>query len=690
VADRFVVRHEQRAGFVLDRPVEFISARTTLSSAPWPVACAARAIAQGVREANERLQTASWPCVSHLVLVELYLERATDAWRGLQLLGGPGGARFDIAPTVTAGTGPLRRQIDNGYRGADYDLITATTPEDANAKDGATTPNGALQAIGTAVAAGTARANGTNSTISYRLDTRRARTEVRAQVTQGPLLRELVARASTDTNEDPQIGRTLFQLLVPPELEAFLSGTSHMMLELDRGTAPIPWELLDTGEDKAASGDPRPWAVRCQLLRKLRLKDFRERVQDATADDAVLVIGEPKVDLKKYGKLPGALAEAKAVVKQLTGPGGIAASRVVRLVDQDDATAIINALLQRRYRIVHIAGHGEPGGAGGVVMSGGTFLGWREIENMRTVPELVFVNCCHLAARDAGDALRPFDRSEFAANVAESLIGIGVREGLLSLSDSICTHLPEYAGTAQCAITVKDAITFATALDWQEEYEDQSYQVSSVIAMLFGGGHRDQLSHIIDRKLVGEPGKVWSYSTGDAELASAVAKRALAKKHGNDAFWKLLFDPIGMPRTAFEEDVKGTPLGGSMVFATTRDFAKFGFLFLNDGCWNGQRIVPEGWVTASTTPSDAFVNSAPDSETTPSGYAWWLNRPVPSRNKPAPWPDVPGDTYAALGHWGQRIIVVPSEDVVIVRVGDDREGSIDVNKLTKFALEVTR
>jgi CubicO group peptidase (beta-lactamase class C family) len=277
-----------------------------------------------------------------------------------------------------------------------------------------------------------------------------------------------------------------------------------------------------------------------------------------------------------------------------------------------------------------------------------------------------------------------------AKSVSSALIGIGVREGLLSLSDSICTHLPEYAGTAQCAITVKDAITFATALDWQEEYEDQSYQVSSVIAMLFGGGHRDQLSHIIDRKLVGEPGKVWSYSTGDAELASAVAKRALAKKHGNDAFWKLLFDPIGMPRTAFEEDVKGTPLGGSMVFATTRDFAKFGFLFLNDGCWNGQRIVPEGWVTASTTPSDAFVNSAPDSETTPSGYAWWLNRPVPSRNKPAPWPDVPGDTYAALGHWGQRIIVVPSEDVVIVRVGDDREGSIDVNKLTKFALEVTR
>lgn len=277
-----------------------------------------------------------------------------------------------------------------------------------------------------------------------------------------------------------------------------------------------------------------------------------------------------------------------------------------------------------------------------------------------------------------------------AKSVSSALVGIGVRDGLISLSDSICVHLPEYSGTPQCAITVKDAITFGTALDWQEEYEDQSYQVSSVIAMLFGSGHRDQLSHIINHKLVGEPGKVWSYSTGDAELASAIAKRALARKYGNDAFWKVLFDPIGMPRTAFEEDVKGTPLGGSMVYATTRDFAKFGFLFLNDGCWNGTRIVPEGWVKASTTPSDVFVNSAPEGEKTPSGYAWWLNRALPSRNLPLPWPDVPDDTFAALGHWGQRIIVVPSEDVVIARVGDDRKGSIDVNTLTRFALEVTR
>jgi tetratricopeptide (TPR) repeat protein len=150
------------------------------------------------------------------------------------------------------------------------------------------------------------------------------------------------------------------------------------------------------------------------------------------------VIGEPACDPAVYPPLPGARAEAEAVAAAFSGTGGVGAARVRAVPAGADATAVINALFERRYRIVHVAGHGEPverdaQGAlkrtGGVVLSDRTFLGPSEIRAMRTVPELVFVNCCHLAGRDAGGTLaqRRFDRAAFAAGVADSLIEIGVR-----------------------------------------------------------------------------------------------------------------------------------------------------------------------------------------------------------------------------------------------------------------------
>jgi CHAT domain-containing protein len=375
---------------------------------------AARAIALGVRQANQRLsviEDAAWPVIEHLTLVELYLERASDAWNGLQVLAAAAPGLYDITPTIPSGVGPLRRQIDSGYRGADYDFIVATS----NAED----------------------------VISFALDTKRARTEVRAQSTQGKLLRELVKRASTETNQDTGLGRTLFQLLVPTEVEPFLAGTSRMLLELDDKTASIPWEVLDTRGENRPQHDDRPWAIRTRLLRKLRQEHFRQQVQDAQPDDAVLVVGEPKVNPKLYAALPGARSEALAVRDLLVGHGGLGSERVIALVQDNDASQIINALFERRYRIVHIAGHGEPVkrsakaevlAAGGVVLSDDTYLGPNEIRSMRTVPELVFVNCCHLAARDSDQTLRGgkssdknFNKAEFAWGVADSLIEIGVR-----------------------------------------------------------------------------------------------------------------------------------------------------------------------------------------------------------------------------------------------------------------------
>lgn len=293
------------------------------------------------------------------------------------------------------------------------------------------------------------------------------------------------------------------------------------------------------------------------------------------------------------------------------------------------------------------------------------------------------------------DETKPHLSWSVAKSFSSALTGIAVKQGALKLDDSICKYLPEYTGKV-CDIRVKDPITFGTGLAWQEGYENEPYQTSSVISMLYGVGHRDQLKHILTHRIAAAPGTQWMYSTGDAQLASAVAKRALTAKFGKDAFWTVLFDKLGMSSAVFEEDALGTPQGGSMVYATARDYAKFGWLFLNDGCWNDERILPEGWVTSSTTPSDVFVASAGDGETEPSGYSWWLNRPIPAAAhigrvaKPKPWADSPDDAYSAIGHWGQYIVVVPSEDLVIVRTGDDRNAELDINQLVKLSMEVVK
>ena len=270
-------------------------------------------------------------------------------------------------------------------------------------------------------------------------------------------MRQLLAGALSDRNADTQIGHTLFKLLVPLEMEPFLGGTTDVQLEVDGGTAGIPWEMLES--DTPGGSDQHPWAIRTKLLRKLRTADFRANVVDASAEANALVIGEPACD-PPYPRLPGARDEAEAVAQRLSASAALGAARVKALISPEDpgqvgadAQTVIGALLGRDWRIVHVAGHGAPpekvgpvpkkpgdppqqdGDPRGVVLSDGTFLGPREIRSMRVVPELVFVNCCHLAARntaqlltrDGSDGNVPPDRPRFAAGVAEELIKIGVR-----------------------------------------------------------------------------------------------------------------------------------------------------------------------------------------------------------------------------------------------------------------------
>jgi hypothetical protein len=367
------------------------------------VSNAALSLVQAITDANAKLKEAEWPQVSALEIVEMYLDRATDAWRVLTMHAKANPDRLEVKDFLIEGNGNLRRPLDSSYRGASYDFISALEPE--GSKD-------------------------SQPVIAYSLDTKRARTEVRAQRTQGPLLRDLVAKASNSSKGDPLIGRTLFNLLVPVEIEPYLAESSDMVMELDDKTSTLPWELLDTEPDAkayATSGPPPPWAIRCKVIRKLQVKQYRAQIADASVEDNVLIIGEPLVD-EKYGRLPGAQREADAIYKVACATG-IRKEQVTLLAERNDARTIINQLFARNYRLVHIAGHGTGGTGelnGGVVLSGAktTFLGPHEIMAMRVTPELVFVNCCYLAQRENEHG---YDRVSFAASVAQALINIGVR-----------------------------------------------------------------------------------------------------------------------------------------------------------------------------------------------------------------------------------------------------------------------
>lgn len=276
-------------------------------------------------------------------------------------------------------------------------------------------------------------------------------------------------------------------------------------------------------------------------------------------------------------------------------------------------------------------------------------------------------------------------------SVTNALTGIAQGLGALALDDSICRHVKSAGGDA-CRVTVKNLLEFASGFDWKEVYEDESNQASSVLAMLYGVGRRDMAAFVASHALRNEPGTTYRYSTGDATLLAGVVDAALRPAHGDNFAFDLLFDPIGLTSATFERDGKGVFVGGSYFYATARDLAKFGFLFLNDGCWDGQRILPEGWVFDSTQVSAPYLNRREEADNEyVEGRQWWLNRPSPDAPHVLPWPDVPGDAYAARGHWGQSAAVIPSLDLVVVRYADDREsGAFDFNHFLKLAIAVGR
>jgi len=305
-------------------------------------------------------------------------------------------------------------------------------------------------------------------------------------------------------------------------------------------------------------------------------------------------------------------------------------------------------------------------------------------EGIRTDALLIIRDGQILYERYAGPTTEqtPHLTWSISKSLLATVLGVAYGEGRFKLDDPALEFYP--ALDKHPAITLGHLLNWASGLDWQEDYEYAPLK-SSVVAMLYTRGHRDMAAFTAAHDSYAAEGQAFRYSSGDSNLLAAALKTMVGPERYADYPWTALFEPLGIRHAVWESDASGTFVASSYAYFTARDLARVGLLMARGGRWNDRQLLPEDWVAFNLKPFAGY--KAQQDEAMPGGH-WWLNRPVDGA--PSPWPDAPPDTFAALGHWGQALYVMPSEKLVIVRYGDDRDGSYKHNELLKRVLQAVR
>ncbi len=257
-----------------------------------------------------------------------------------------------------------------------------------------------------------------------------------------------------------------------------------------------------------------------------------------------------------------------------------------------------------------------------------------------------------------------------AKSITHGLIGAAVLQGRVNIDAPLGS--PHWRqGDARAAITWRQFLTMTDGMAWRE-IEAESVIDNDSARMLFGQGRRDSARYAANQRIVHAVDTHWNYNSGGSVLLSDALTRAIAPdpQNPNDRRARMrawmdasLFDVIGM-HPVVQFDPQGTYYGSSQIYATARDFARFGLLYLRDGVWDGRRVLPEGWVDFARTPG-------PDADSDVYGAHWWLTPPQGTGRPMRATIADPGlsDSFSAQGHEGQLIVVVPSKDLVMVRLG---------------------
>lgn len=243
-------------------------------------------------------------------------------------------------------------------------------------------------------------------------------------------------------------------------------------------------------------------------------------------------------------------------------------------------------------------------------------------------------------------------------SVINALAGALAREGIVALDAPLdAPREPRDAlwpaGDARRAITVEHALRMQSGLAFDERYVNP---LSDVTRMLFTAG--DVAAFAASKSLAHAPGSHWAYASGTTNVLVRMLLARLPESEREGAIEREVFAPLGMGSALMERDAAGTPVGSSFVYATARDWARFGLLYAQDGVWAGRRLLPEGWV--------ALTRRATAGSEGRYGAHFWL---LPPGKDAGEAPPLPEDVFEAAGHGGQFVTIVPSRRVVVVRLG---------------------
>jgi CubicO group peptidase (beta-lactamase class C family) len=271
-----------------------------------------------------------------------------------------------------------------------------------------------------------------------------------------------------------------------------------------------------------------------------------------------------------------------------------------------------------------------------------------------------------------------FDRNtvmlgwSMSKSLTGAMAGILVNQNKLSVDEP--APVAAWATTEKRNITIKNLLQQTTGLDFTENYS----RPSSVTKMLFRKG--DMAAYTASLPLKYEPGTMFNYSSGNSNILSRVIRQIVGEKDYPAFPYRELFYKINAYSFLLEPDASGTYIGSSYSYATVRDFARFGLLYYNNGMWNGQQVLPVNWVKESVRASGADKRKH-------YGYQFWLNGYDENDTTKRWYPDVPADMFFCDGYGGQDVYIIPSEKLLVVRLGLH---TINENKFLKEVILSTR